>query len=62
MQATASQVTSPRLDADSVFITDMFEDEPADHILPVLKQDAKISGRDHLLVRRRRRERRLATR
>lgn len=62
MQATASQVTTERLDAAGVFTTEMFEDEPATHILPALKQEAKISGRDHLLVRRRRRERRLATR
>ena len=61
MQATASQVTTERLDA-AIFTTEIFEDEPATHILPALKQEAKISGRDHLLVRRRRRERRLATR
>ena len=62
LHATASQVTSERLDAAAVFTTEIFDDEPASHILPALKQDAKISGRDHLLVRRRRRERRLATR
>lgn len=61
MQATASQVTTERLDA-AIFTTEIFEDEQATHILPALKQEAKISGRDHLLVRRRRRERRLATR
>ena len=62
MQATASQVTPARLDAAAGFTPEIFEDEPATHILPALKQEAKISGRDHLLVRRRRRERRLATR
>ena len=62
MQASASQVTTERLDAAAVFTTEIFDDEPATHILPALKQEAKISGRDHLLVRRRRRERRLATR
>ena len=62
MQATASQVTPERFDVSAVFTNDVFEDEAATHILPALQQDAKISGRDHLLVRRRRRDRRLATR
>ena len=62
MQATASQITTARLDAAAMFTIEIFEDESANHILLALKQEAKISGRDHLLVRRRRRERRLATR
>ena len=62
MQATASQLPPERLAAAAMFTIEIFEDESANHILLALKQEAKISGRDHLLVRRRRRERRLATR
>lgn len=62
MQATASQVTIESLDAQSVFAVEAFEDDPAANILPALQQEAKVSGRDHLLVRRRRRERRVSTR
>ena len=58
MQATSSQViTSSVLPAARPLINAV-EREPAALILPALKREANISGRDHLLVRRRRRDRR----
>ncbi len=57
MQATSSQV-STRASANSFFEIDAISDEPGAFILPVLQRDAKASGRDHLLVGRRRRNKR----
>ncbi|MEL6825116.1 MAG: hypothetical protein AAGA89_03230 [Pseudomonadota bacterium] len=60
MQATSSQVTTS-VSAPTYFDIEGFEDEPGVYILPALQRDAKASGRDHLLVgRRRRSKRRLA--
>lgn len=57
MQATSSQVTTSD-SANSFFEIDSIEDEPGAFILPVLQREAKASGRDHLLVGRRRRNKR----
>jgi len=57
MQATSSQVTTSD-SASSFFEFDSVDDEPGAFILPVLQRDAKASGRDHLLVGRRRRSKR----
>ncbi|MEM7458908.1 MAG: hypothetical protein AAF331_05545 [Pseudomonadota bacterium] len=60
MQATSSQVTTS-VSAPTYFDIEALEDEPGVYILPALQRDAKASGRDHLLVgRRRRSKRRLA--
>ncbi len=58
MQATSSQVTTAFVSTPNIVAVNAVEDEPGAYILPVLKRDAKASGRDHLLVRRRRRDRR----
>jgi len=57
MQATSSQV-STNVSANTFFEIDSIDDEPGAFILPVLQRDAKASGRDHLLVGRRRRNKR----
>ena len=57
MQATSSQVTTD-ISHPPVFSIDAIDEEPGAFILPLLKHNAKVSGRDHLLVRRRRRDRR----
>ena len=60
MQATSSQVITSD-NAPTYFEIEALEDEPGVYILPALQRDAKASGRDHLLVgRRRRSKRRLA--
>ncbi|MEO1552351.1 MAG: hypothetical protein AAFR82_00345 [Pseudomonadota bacterium] len=60
MQATSSQVITSVSDP-SYFDIEALEEEPGLYILPALRRDAKASGRDHLLVgRRRRSKRRLA--
>lgn len=56
MQATSSQVISHDPSTAPVYTIETGEDEPAATILPVLKRAAEVSGRDHLLVRRRRRD------
>ncbi|MEO0608357.1 MAG: hypothetical protein AAFY82_09000 [Pseudomonadota bacterium] len=62
MQATSSQVIPATSDAAPLFLTSDFDTVSA-LIIPVeLKQAARESGRDHLLVRRRRRHTRLAGR
>lgn len=61
MQATSSQVTTS-VSASSFLSIDSIVDEPGAFILPVLQRDAKASGRDHLLVGRRRRSKRRLTR
>ena len=58
MHATSSQVTETTVSSSPIFSIEAPQDEPAALILPVLQQEAKVSGRDHLLVRRRRRDRR----
>lgn len=58
MHATSSQVTTAFVSTPSVLALKAVEEEPGAYILPTLKRDAKASGRDHLLVRRRRRDRR----
>ena len=55
MQATSSQVTDISVSAAPIFTVDSIEEDAGGLILPVLKQAARDSGRDHLLVRRRRR-------
>ena len=55
MQATPSQVTTDSFDAAPVFFDDTYEDDLGGVILPALKKAASDAGRDHLLVRRRRR-------
>ncbi len=55
MQATSSPVTSSIYNSGSVFSAATFSDEAGSHILPALKKAASDAGRDHLLVRRRRR-------
>jgi len=55
MQATPSQVTTTSISTVPVFIDDSFDDEVGGTILPALKKAASDAGRDHLLVRRRRR-------
>jgi|GEM_PF-5208877 len=55
MQATTSQVTSTPFDAASTFITPDYDEDQGSVILPALKKAASDAGRDHLLVRRRRR-------
>lgn len=62
MQATSSQVSPFGPDTASVFAAPVFEDD-ASAIIPLeLRQAARATGRDHLLVRRRRRDGRRATR
>ena len=58
MQATSSQVITPSARPTARPPVNAVQDEPAAIILPALKREASISGRDHLLVRRRRRDRR----
>lgn len=58
MQATSSQVTLSGVSFASVFAPDALSDEPGAFILPVLQRDARAAGRDHLLVGRRRRNKR----
>ena len=58
MQATSSQVITPSVLPTARPLINAVENEPAALILPALKHEASISGRDHLLVRRRRRDRR----
>ena len=55
MQATTSQVTTSNIDTASVLIDASYDDEIGGIILPALKKAASDAGRDHLLVRRRRR-------
>lgn len=55
MQATPSQVTPSSFDAAPVFTPSSYEDEAGGLILPALQKAASEAGRDHLLVRRRRR-------
>lgn len=62
MQATSSQVSPLGALAQTVFAAPTFNDEPAAIIPLELKKAAQASGRDHLLVRRRRRDGRRATR
>ena len=62
MQATSSQVTTVGTDTASIFMTTVMEDEPGGIIPLELKKAASDSGRDHLLVRRRRRDTRRASR
>ena len=62
MQATSSQVTETTVSVPPFFPSESEPVEPAALILPVLQKDAKASGRDHLLVRRRRRDRRQQSR
>ena len=57
MQATSSQVTNS-VSANSFLEIDSTDDEPGAFILPILQREAKASGRDHLLVGRRRRNKR----
>ena len=58
MQATSSQVITSSVLPAARPLNNAVEREPAALILPALKREASISGRDHLLVRRRRRDRR----
>ena len=62
MQATSSQVTETTVSTPPFFPHEAEHTEPAALILPVLQREAKVSGRDHLLVRRRRRDRRQQSR
>ena len=55
MQATPSHATPSSFDAVSAFASESFDDDAGDYILPALKKAASDAGRDHLLVRRRRR-------
>lgn len=55
MQATPSQVTPSSFDAAPVITPSSYEDDAGAFILPALKKAASEAGRDHLLVRRRRR-------
>lgn len=55
MQATPSHVTTSSHDAASVYTSASFDGEAGGFILPALKKAASDAGRDHLLVRRRRR-------
>lgn len=62
MQATSSQVIPATPDAAPMFLADGFDDLP-NSIVPIeLKKAARDAGRDHLLVRRRRRDTRRAAR
>lgn len=62
MQANASHATPVTIDPDAFFMADSFEDDAETVILPALKKAASAAGRDHLLVRRRRRDSRRAAR
>lgn len=55
MQATPSQVTPASFDAAPLFTPASYQDEAGSFILPALQKAASEAGRDHLLVRRRRR-------
>lgn len=62
MQATSSQVIPATSDAAPLFLASDF-DTVSTPLIPVeLKKAAHSAGRDHLLVRRRRRSTRLAGR
>ena len=60
MQATSSQVTPVGAPTASHFMIDVIEEEPGETILPALQKAASAASRDHLLVRRRRRDTRRA--
>jgi len=62
MQATSSPVPHTDANLSPIFTDLQIDQEPASYILPALKSEASAAGRDHLLVRRRRRGRRLQTR
>ena len=55
MQATTSQVTQSNIETATFFTTPSYEDDMGGVVLPALKKAASDAGRDHLLVRRRRR-------
>ncbi len=55
MQATTSHVTPSSFEAESLFNASSYDDEIGSYVLPALKKAASAAGRDHLLVRRRRR-------
>ncbi len=55
MQATPSHVTPTSFEAAPGFIDSSYDEELGGIILPALKKAASDAGRDHLLVRRRRR-------
>ncbi|MEL7108279.1 MAG: hypothetical protein AAFV59_04815 [Pseudomonadota bacterium] len=57
MQATSSPAPHS-VSTPNFFAIEPFDDEPGIYILPALQRDAKAAGRDHLLVGRRRRNRR----
>ncbi len=58
MQATSSQVIATSVSTSPIFTIDTIEEETGATVFPALKRAAKASGRDHLLVRRRRRDNR----
>ena len=62
MQATSSQVTTVGTTDTSIFMASAIDEEPGGIIPLELKKAASDSGRDHLLVRRRRRDTRRGTR
>lgn len=62
MQASSSQATITSVDQTGFYLADTFEDEAEEVILPALKKAASAAGRDHLLVRRRRRDTRRSAR
>lgn len=55
MQATTSHVTPASFEAATLFTQTSFNGERGDLVLPALQKAAHDAGRDHLLVRRRRR-------
>lgn len=55
MQATPSHATPSSFEATPGFLDSSYDDELGGIILPALKKAASDAGRDHLLVRRRRR-------
>ena len=62
MQATSSQVTTVDAHDASIFMSSAIDEEPGGVIPLELKKAASDSGRDHLLVRRRRRDTRRGAR
>ena len=55
MQATTSQVTPSNFETATFFAATAYEDDKGGLVLPALQKAASEAGRDHLLVRRRRR-------
>lgn len=55
MQATPSHVTPSNFEAASLINASSYDDEIGGLVLPALQKAASDAGRDHLLVRRRRR-------